>query len=224
MSNAAKSVVLLLAGPVLFLLVIVGMSGMLAARGTPPDEIGPRVAGQVSLILFLVLAALAVLVWRMVPLGQYWGLPRARDLIIGATVGAVIAGVYLVWLSPALIWLQGSFGDYVPPGAVLPSVSANLGLFFLANVVLAPAVEETIYRGFALDWLKGRFGVAVGVCVSCAFFGLLHWTGGVWYMLLTGSVAGGAFCALALWRKGLAAPFAAHLTLNVIEFVAAAQG
>jgi membrane protease YdiL (CAAX protease family) len=57
--------------------------------------------------------------------------------------------------------------------------------------------------------------------VSCIVFGLLHWTGGVWYMALTGVVAGGAFAALALWRGGLAAPFGAHLTLNVIEFGAA---
>ena len=37
-------------------------------------------------------------------------------------------------------------------------------------------------------------------------------------MVLTGLVAGGTFAALALWRGGLVAPFAAHLTLNGIEF------
>ena len=55
--------------------------------------------------------------------------------------------------------------------------------------------------------------------ISCAAFGALHWTGGFWYMLLTGTVAGGSFAALALRRGGLIAPFAAHLTLNLIEFV-----
>jgi hypothetical protein len=54
-------------------------------------------------------------------------------------------------------------------------------------------------------------------------FGVLHWTGGLWYMVLTGLVAGGSFTALALWRGGLVAPFAAHLTLNMIEFAYAAN-
>ena len=39
-------------------------------------------------------------------------------------------------------------------------------------------------------------------------------------MVLAAVVAGGAFSALALWRGGLVAPFAAHLTLNAIEFAA----
>lgn len=214
---------LLLAGPLLFLLVILGVSGAFGLQGVPAEAIGVRTAGQASLILFLVLAALGLLVWRLVPLADHWATLRSNDLVIGAAVGGMIAAGYFLWLSPAMVWLQGNLGDYVPPGAVLPSVSANIALFFLANVVLAPAVEETLYRGFALQALRRRFGVAAAVALSCAFFGLLHWTGGVWYMLLTGGVAGGLFCALAVWRKGLAAPFAAHLALNSIEFVVAVQ-
>lgn len=38
-------------------------------------------------------------------------------------------------------------------------------------------------------------------------------------MLLFGFVAGGLFVALRLVRGNLAAPFAAHLGLNVVEFL-----
>lgn len=158
----------------------------------------------------------------LLPVGRFWAVRgTGRDWALGAAVGPVIAVAYLAVLGPAMVWLQGNVGDVVPPGAVSETVAGNLMLFLLANVLLAPVVEETVYRGVLLHRLRGKYGAAGGAVLSCMAFGLLHWTGGVWYMLLTGLVAGGAFAALALRRGGLAAPFAAHLTLNVIEFGAA---
>ncbi|MGL6261933.1 CPBP family intramembrane glutamic endopeptidase [Vibrio sp. WXL210] len=57
------------------------------------------------------------------------------------------------------------------------------------------------------------------VLLSCLFFGLLHWMGGVRYMILTGVVAGGLFTGLYYVRSGVIAPFAAHLALNLIEYI-----
>jgi membrane protease YdiL (CAAX protease family) len=127
--------------------------------------------------------------------------------------------LYLYWLAPLLETLQSTIGDFVPPGAVLPTVSSSIGLFFIANVLMAPLVEETLYRGIAIPLLSNHLGVFWAVVLSCVFFGLLHWAGGLWYMLLTGVVAGGAFAGLYYWRGGVLAPFAAHLALNLIEFV-----
>ena len=110
-------------------------------------------------------------------------------------------------------------GDYVPPGELTGALGAALVPFFLANVLLAPFVEESLYRGYALDRLRQRYGLALAVVISCAFFGLLHWAGGFWYILLTGFVAGGLFAGLRVWRRTLIAPFAAHLALNILEFV-----
>lgn len=112
-----------------------------------------------------------------------------------------------------------ALGDYVPPGAVLATVSASLLPFFLANVILAPLVEETLYRGQLLAGFSRRFGQAWGMVLSCLAFGLLHWTGGVWYMLLTGILAGGLFATLARSRGGLWSAYAAHLALNLVEFI-----
>ena len=130
-----------------------------------------------------------------------------------------MALAYFKLLAPLLETVQRAVGDYVPPGAVLPTVSSSLSLFFIANVLLAPLVEETIYRGYALPLLSTHVGVTWAVVITCTFFGLLHWPGGIWYMLLTGVVAGGAFAGLSLWRGGILSPFAAHLALNVVEFI-----
>jgi membrane protease YdiL (CAAX protease family) len=213
---------MLLAGPVLFLLAIVIVSVAMGVAGVPAEEIGARVAAQGSALLVGVLAALGVLALWLLPVRQFWAARgRVGDWALGAVVGAVIAVAYLTILGPGMVWLQVNLGDFVPPGAVAETVAGSLVLFLVANVMLAPVVEETVYRGILLNRLRGRYGPVGGAVLSCIAFGLLHWTGGVWYMALTGVVAGGAFAGLALWRGGLAAPFAAHLTLNVIEFGAA---
>ena len=87
------------------------------------------------------------------------------------------------------------------------------------NVLFAPFVEEGIYRGYGLTRLFEKFSKPIAIILSCFFFGILHWTGGFWYILLTGIVAGGLLAWLRVWRKNIIAPFAAHLALNLVETI-----
>jgi hypothetical protein len=89
----------------------------------------------------------------------------------------------------------------------------------VANVLLAPFFEESLYRGYAQDRLQRRYGLPIAIVISCTLFGLLQWAGGLWYIVLTGIVAGGLFVGLRVWRRTLVAPFAAHLVLNILEFI-----
>jgi len=218
-----KTWLLLLAGPILFLVAIVGVSVSLAFRGMDATLIAERVPLLMPQILLGALLGLGFLILFVPQLDLIWAIPGAtktfRDLAIGMLVGALLAFSYLYWISPTIELLQRTVGDYVPPGSVLPAISGSIGLFFIANVLLAPLIEETLYRGYAIPLLTTHLGLAWAVALTCLSFGLLHWPGGVWYMLLTGVVAGGAFSGLFLWRDGILAPFAAHLTLNVIEFI-----
>ena len=220
----SKAWLLLTAGPVLFLLGIVGISIFLSLRGVPEAQIPERVTALVPHLLLGVLVCLAVLMTRFVPeVKAAWLLPDISkafsDIAVGLLAGALLAIAYIYWLAPLLETLQRTFGDFVPPGSVLPTVSSSIVLFFIANVLLAPLVEETLYRGIAIPLLTTHLGSLWAVVLTCVFFGLLHWAGGFWYMLLTGVVAGGAFAGLFYWRGGVLAPFAAHLALNIIEFI-----
>ena len=216
---------LLATGPALFLLGLVGASLLLNTRGVPETEIPARGATLVPHVLLGMLLCLALILARFfaAETGGAWRWPGTdkalADIAIGLLAGTLLGMAYLHWLAPVLETLQRSVGDYVPPGSVLPAVSGSLGLFFVANVLLAPWVEETLYRGVALPLLGAHVGTLGAVVLSCIFFGLLHWAGGVWYMLLTGCIAGGAFAALFYARGGVLAPFAAHLALNLVEFV-----
>ena len=215
---------LLTAGPALFLLGIVSASIFFSFRAVPEAQISERVSALVPHILLGVLVCLAVILTRFAPeVKAAWLMPdfskAFSDITIGVLAGVLLAITYIYWLAPWLETLQRTFGDFVPPGSVLPTVASSISLFFIANVLLAPLVEETLYRGIAIPLLGSHLGTFWAVVLTCAFFGLLHWAGGFWYMLLTGVVAGGAFAGLYYWRGGVLAPFAAHLTLNIIEFI-----
>jgi len=109
--------------------------------------------------------------------------------------------------------------DYVPAGDLIPTLGSAIIPFTIANVLFAPFVEESIYRGYGLTRLTGKLSQPIAIVLSCFFFGILHWTGGFWYVLLTGIVAGGFFAWLRIARKNIIAPFAAHLALNIVETI-----
>ena len=218
-----KAWLLLTSGPVLFLIAIVGTSVFLGLKGVDANQIAERVTLFMPHILLGVVLSMGVLILFLLRVDAVWVLPHAtkaiNDVVIGMLVGGLLAISYIFWIGPALAVLQREIGDYVPAGAVLSTISGNIGLFFIANVMLAPLMEETLYRGYAIPLLSAHFGVAWAVGITCLLFGLLHWPGGIWYMLLTGGVVGGTFAGLFLWRDGILAPFAAHMTLNMIEFI-----
>jgi len=208
-----------LAGPLAFVASLILFVVVLTARGGSPEAIAASLPQHGAVLLMVGLLVPTGLALWLLPLRVLWRGGAARDWVLGACVGAALALAYLWLLAPLMTWAQSRFGDYVPPGAVMATVSGQLWPFFIANVVLAPFYEETVYRGHLLRGFQARFGTAGAVVLSCLAFGALHWMGGVWYMMLTGGVAGGVLCALALRRGGLVAPFAAHLTLNIIEFL-----
>ena len=140
------------------------------------------------------------------------------DVLRGVLLGLFLAAFYKFVIADVLIYLQGRVGDYVPEDS-LNDLKSNLFVFGVANVVLAPFVEENIYRNLALVSLQSRYGDFRAIVISSIFFGLLHWLGGVWYMLATTLFVGFPFAVIALKRRSLLLVFVAHLTLNFVEFV-----
>lgn len=222
--------IVLLAGPVLYLLGILAASIYFgfATQGDVAAIPGLVAASTPYQLVVIQLLLFFVLRWAMRRDGLSWegigwitaeGQKTWREALIGVAPGAVLGLLYVFILSPLMTAVQRSLGDYVLAGELLTSLGAAIIPFFLANVVLAPFVEENIYRGYALTRLFGRFSKPVAILISCTFFGLLHWAGGFWYILLTGALAGGLFAGLFTARKNLIAPYAAHLALNVVEFL-----
>lgn len=215
--------------PLLFLAATTGFVVFMISRGTKPEEIAGATQDAATWILLtvqLLLLGLVIVLSRTAG-GLGWKNPARGfypEFALGAGLGGALGLAYVFALAPAMVWLQARFGDYVPPGAVLSTVGMSVSVFFVANVLLAPFLEEALYRSWATSRLLPRLGVVPTALIICVAFGLFHWAGGFWYVLLVGFVAGGLFMALRLLRDNLVAPFAAHLTLNLVEFVYVAAG
>jgi membrane protease YdiL (CAAX protease family) len=220
----------LLAAPILFFLGIVAASVYfgVVTQGQNVEAIPQMVADSTPYqLVVLQIWLLFILMKSMKRDGLSWkdigwklqnGQQLWREALIGAVPGIALALLYVYILSPMLTSLQ-QIWDYVPAGELLTTLGASLIPFAIADVLLAPFVEESIYRGYGLTRLFGKFSQPLAIALSMFFFGILHWTGGFWYILLTGIVAGGLFAWLRLSRKNIIAPFAAHLALNIVETV-----
>jgi membrane protease YdiL (CAAX protease family) len=218
----------LIAPPIVFLvaIVIVSVYFGVATRGDAQAVAEATARATPYILLIAQLGLAAVLAWAMRAEGLTWrglgwsaGPGWRREALIGGSAGIGLGLLYVFALSPLLAVVQRAVGDYVPPGELMPALGSALPPFFLANVVVAPLIEEGLYRGYAIPRLAWRFGPWGAWLISSLCFGLLHWAGGFWYIVLTGLAAGGVLGGLFVWRRSLTAAYAAHLALNLVEFL-----
>jgi uncharacterized protein len=220
----------LLAAPILALILIVAASVYfgVVTQGQNTEAIPQMVADSMPYqLVVLQIWLMMILLKSMKRDGLSWkdigwklqeGQQLWREVLIGAAPGVAIALLYFYVLTPVLTSLQ-KIWDYVPTGSILTTLGSAIIPFAIADVLFAPFVEENIYRGYGLTHLLGKFSQPVAITLSIFFFGILHWTGGFWYILLVGIVAGGPFAWLRISRKNIIAPFAAHLALNIVETI-----
>jgi membrane protease YdiL (CAAX protease family) len=93
----------------------------------------------------------------------------------------------------------------------------NTAMLFMAMAVLvAPLVEETVFRGYLYPLLAKSFGVATGVIVTGVLFGLMHgaqlgWTWGLVSVLI---MVGVIFTFVRARTGSVFASFLLHLGYN----------
>ena len=216
--------------PVLFFLVIVFFSVYFGAQTQgDANTIAEKTAESTPYILLTVQVLLLVTqfaVFRRQGLtlsNLGWQVPAGKEawkeLLLGVVVGAPLGVLWIYVLEPLLSTIQSTVGDYVPAGSLFPALGAAIIPFAIADVLLAPFAEENIYRGYGMTKLLPGYGPTRTILLSSLFFGLLHWSGGFWYILTTAIVVGIPFAILRQRRENMLVPFAAHLALNITETV-----
>jgi membrane protease YdiL (CAAX protease family) len=142
--STAKSVVVLLSQAVLDGLAIVYLYLMLAARTDEP--FWPSIG------------------WREMSPGTGKIRDSALQFLAG---GAVLAFV---------VSFAGGFlnSKQTLPIEQLLQARVSILLFGVLGVLVAPLVEETIFRGFLYPVIARRLGVAAGVAITGILFGLMH--------------------------------------------------
>ncbi len=189
--------VLALAGSVLLSLllgrVFAAFGVKLAQLRASPSETGLFTILHQVLLFFGLLGYLAAQIrvsfgapfwrtigWRTLDPGRG---PRAFRYI------GFIAGGFLLAASVQIASLAFGNRAKVPMQTLFQDRRTAL-LLILTAVLLAPVIEETIFRGYIYPVVARRFGVAAGVIGTGVLFGLLHapqlWGGWVQIALLVG--------------------------------------
>lgn len=97
-----------------------------------------------------------------------------KDLLIGLGVGAVGFGLVTI----ISVVLNALFGPLEPPDQALLETSTGGGLAttlsVIIAVVLAPIIEETVFRGVLFRAIRDRAGFWTGAVVSSIVFVAVH--------------------------------------------------
>jgi membrane protease YdiL (CAAX protease family) len=138
--------------------------------------------------------------------------PRALaylTLVLGGFLLAVVTAIAETAFPPK---------HALPIETVLQDPRAAL-LFMLTAVLVAPVVEETLFRGYLYPVIARSFGAGAGVFITGTLFGLLHsvqlW-GGWWQIALL--IAVGIVFTLVRARTGtVLASFIVHISYNALQ-------
>ena len=112
-------------------------------------------------------------------------------------MAAVVFAVFPAWLGYISLpsWLYGTSG-------------------LLLMVVLAPVVEELVYRGLLYRMLREQWGVASSVAISSILFSLVHHG-----LIVSPQLVGGIIFALAFeWSRSLWVSIGLHMGANAAVY------
>jgi len=108
----------------------------------------------------------------------------------------------------------------LPIETVLQDPRAAL-LFMLTAVLVAPVVEETLFRGYLYPVVARSFGVGAGVFITGTLFGLLHsvqlWGG--WWQIALLIVVGIVFTLVRARTGTVLASFIVHISYNALQVI-----
>lgn len=202
--------------------------GLLLALGgplllaSPPAQLlyaaagpGAALAGQLALCGLVVVVLLILRFGEGAPLSSI-GLvrPTIRSIATGLAIGV---GVFVA-LAAIVIGLSrlGLFDNAKASEVVLDWPLP----FRIAVAAAAGVIEETLYRGYAIERMTAITGRRwLAAVLALGGFALAHVPFWGWGGIATPLVGGVFFTALYLWRRDLIACIVAHSTIDLIGIV-----
>ena len=154
--------------------------------------------------------------WRTI---GWRALPSAAEATGGVALRFVAGGAVMA----VAVSVLGRFGGENGELPIEKLFDSRLSVVMLMGlgILVAPLVEETIFRGFLYPLLARQFGVPVGIVVTGLVFGLMHaaqlWGGWTQIGLLVGV---GIVLSWVRARTGtVAASYLVHLGYNSLLFL-----
>lgn len=183
----------------------------------------------ISIILLLYLAAQMRIRFH----APFWRTIGWRSFDTGAAprplayLGYVFSGFFLallVQLASAAVGTKAKL-----PIEVFFQDRRSALLLMLMGVLVAPVVEETIFRGYLYPVVARSFGVIIGIFATGILFGLLHapQLKGGWGQIALLMVVGIVFTYARSAKKSVLASYLLHVSYNsflFFEFIIASSG
>ncbi|MDK3158002.1 CPBP family intramembrane metalloprotease [Kamptonema cortianum] len=94
---------------------------------------------------------------------------------------------------------------------------AIIGTLLFMAIVMAPVIEELVFRCFLYRWLKGRIPWPAAMVVSSATFALIH--DAALFNVLPLTLLGCAFVMVYEHQRSLWAPILMHATFNCLQCI-----
>jgi membrane protease YdiL (CAAX protease family) len=140
--------------------------------------------------------------------------PSRGEVVAGG--GAAVAGIVVGWPTTTILSDALGVSRYTIPSVTSPVGTASL---FFGAIVVAPVVEEILFRGLLVGYLLDRgYGPAVTGGLSVAVFSGIHvFVGGV-AGVLNALLLGALLTWLRLRFDNLVGAWLMHLVNNALEF------
>jgi membrane protease YdiL (CAAX protease family) len=153
-----------------------------------------------------------------------WPAPgaRLRELGVGAGLGIVLEIVAVATGALVAVILERLTGETVnSPEQVSPDLRGwGIVILVVLAVIVAPTVEEFVFRGLLFRSIADRYGFWVGAIGSAVPFGLTHVAVGasvdLWALRITLAIVGISLAWIHWRRRNLMANIVAHATFNLI--------
>jgi membrane protease YdiL (CAAX protease family) len=180
-----------------------------------------RVAVPAQTVAFLLVVAFMVVIVRLKRRRDFltaisWKAPHGRVAILAVAGGVALAFFSEVFITLASKWVPKS----LPIDKFFRDASSAYLLAFY-GVLVAPFVEELLFRGFLYPALARRIGVAVSVLFTAATFAVIHqgqlahaWVPLTWLFLV-----GAVLTLVRAKTKSVAACVIVHVAYNATIFM-----
>lgn len=199
---------------------------------TATQVFGPAMSTAKSVVVLVsqaVLDAGAILYLYLMLLvrtpAPFWRTIGWREMYPGA--GTIRHSALQLLASGAALAVAVSFiGGFLNPKSALPIEELLKGrvsvlLFGVLGVLVAPLVEETIFRGFLYPVIARRSGIAAGIAITGTLFGLMHaaqlWGG--WGQIALLILVGVVLTWVRAHTGTVAASYLVHLGYNGLQLV-----
>lgn len=198
----------------------------LPAQGVGADLTDGTVVGALIVVIQLV-TLVGLVAWLRFRGALSWRLygplrPQLRHVAVGVGIGA--SGFVIVTVLVEMA--NRAFGPVAPPEQSLMEASQQGGLATViaavSAILLAPVVEELIYRGALFQSVRAKLGLFPAMFISAGVFAVVHVELGQ-PLFLMGLFLLALWLAAAFHRTGsILVPIVGHATFNAVSLTVAA--